>query len=46
MRYTKLLIATVLMAAFGTVVACPGDKAMDQTQSGTVSKPLAPKPSA
>jgi hypothetical protein len=46
MRYSKFLIATILMAAFGTAVACPGDKVMDQTQSGTVSKPLAPKPSA
>ena len=46
MHYTKLLIATVLMAAFGTAAACPGDKVKEQTPSGTVSKPLAPKPSA
>jgi hypothetical protein len=46
MRYTRVLIASALVVMFGSAVACPGDKAKEQTPSGTVSKPLAPKPSA
>jgi hypothetical protein len=45
MRYTSLLIASALLFVFGSVQACPGDKPDTQTQSGTVTKPLAPKPS-
>lgn len=46
MRYTTMLIASVLFLVFGAAQACPGDKAGNQAQSGTVSKPLVPKPSA
>ena len=45
MRTTRILIASVLLVMFGSAVACPGDKAGSQTQSDTISKPLAPKPS-
>ena len=49
MRTTRILIASALLVMFGSAAACPGDKAGKEAQSsssGTVSKPLAPKPSA
>lgn len=45
MRYSQLLVAMVLAASFGAAQACP-NSATNQTQSTTVDKPLAPKPSA
>ena len=48
MHYTKSLTACALLLAFGAVQACPGPDAKSSTQSssGTVAKPLAPKPAA
>ena len=40
MNAIKLIVASALIAAFGTAVACP-DKPTNQSQSGTVSKPSA-----
>jgi hypothetical protein len=45
MHAIRVLIASSLLVMFGSAVACPGEKPGNQTQSGTVSKPLAPKPS-
>jgi len=45
MRYTRLLAALVLFVSTGVAQACP-ESGSSQTQSTTIEKPLAPKPSA
>lgn len=45
MRYAHLLFAVAFMVSVGTAQACP-DESSTQTKSGTVEKPLAPKPAA
>ena len=45
MRYVHLVLALAFMASFGAAQACP-DPSSSQTKSGTVEKPLAPKPAA
>ena len=45
MRYIQIALAFAFMVSFGAAQACP-DQPSSQTKSGTVEKPLAPKPSA